>query len=148
LPNAITAKIDTSDFRRVAEQIRMLGPSLGQQLTLRIREAAEEVAEQAKKNAGWSKEIPKTIKVASVKGSTAEITAGGKYVPTAKWYEAGKTASGRWRHPLFGNTKKWYPQTRPLRPFLTPALEDQRPNIEAKVATALTDAIHAAGLDA
>jgi hypothetical protein len=90
--------------------------AMKQLMAVRLRAAAECIAILARaKAAGFSSRIPGTIKVIGGTGGVW-ITAGGpggKDAPNAYPFETGA------RHPLFGNTKHWYPQ--PKKPFLEEA---------------------------
>lgn len=82
----------------------------------RLREAAEIIAIKAREiSASFSKRIPTSI---VVRGGTGGVWIeaggpGGSIAPNAYPFETGA------RHPLFGDTKHWYPQ--PKRPFLIEA---------------------------
>jgi hypothetical protein len=75
--------------------------------------AAGIIADGARANAAWSRQIPPDIKV-EVSGNTATIsTSVGPAYP----------AETRARHPLFGDRERWYGP--PGEPFLGPAADDR-----------------------
>jgi hypothetical protein len=90
--------------------------AMKQIMAVRLRAAAECIAVLARaKSAAFSTRIPASIKVIGGTGGVWIMAggAGGKDAPNAYPFETGA------RHPLFGNTKYWYPQ--PKRPFLEEA---------------------------
>lgn len=78
-----------------------------------LAQAAEVVADEARRLAGWSRQISEEINVdVAGDGKTATV-----------WSEAGPAypAETRARHPLFGNRKHWYGP--PGHEFLGPAAD-------------------------
>jgi hypothetical protein len=109
-------------------------------LTRRIRDGANVIAEGVKRRAAWSERIPGSVRV-RVTGLSFTISAGGAEAPSAYPNEAparrGKQAGVPVNHPLWGNREHWYPQ-RP-RPFMLPAAEEDSDRALAAVAEVVND---------
>ena len=108
------------DVRKVAALQGPNGAETGKtaagDLALRLREAAEVVANIARSNAAeFSDRIPATVRVM---GGTSRvyIRAGGPAGPAAY------TAETAARHPVFGNRSVW--RQGPVHPFLGPACDE------------------------
>lgn len=93
----------------------------------RLEEAAQEIADGARKRASWSKQISGGIEV-EVDGNIAMI-----YSDAPPAYP-GET---RHRHPLFGNRRHWYGP--PGEPFLGPAVDERAGAAMAKYAQVVDD---------
>jgi hypothetical protein len=78
-----------------------------------LEQAANVIAEEARRLAGWSQQIHDGI---VVEGSGDTVTV---------WTEAGPAWSAETgaRHPLFGDRKRWYPPSEKQKPFLAPAAD-------------------------
>lgn len=126
---------DVSQMQRFAQRCKKASPEVHKQLRSRVRQAANVVRDDARTRAP-SARIAKTIR-SSASGSTATVKAGNPKVPEAALLE-GDGTPGSFRHPLFGNKKKWYPQAR--QPYLHPALEANRETIERMLGDAAHDA--------
>jgi hypothetical protein len=87
-----------------------------------LKDAAEEIADGARKNASWSRQISGGIQV-DIDGQQATI-----------WTDAGPAypAETRARHPLFGNRAHWYGP--PGQRFHGPAADDRAGPAMAKYA--------------
>jgi hypothetical protein len=109
-------------------------------LTRRIRDGANVIAEGVKRRAAWSETIPGSVRV-RVTGLSFTISAGGAEAPSAYPNEAparrGKQAGVPVNHPLWGNREHWYPQ-RP-RPFMLPAAEEDSDKALEAVAAVVND---------
>lgn len=106
----------------------------------RLRESGQTIADDAKTRASWSTRIPATIRVtASFRPNFEGVTirAGGRSAPHARPYE-NFGGRGQFRHPLFGDRKRWYTQA--ARPFLAPAAEAGEKRAALAVRAALDDA--------
>ncbi|MGH3521314.1 MAG: hypothetical protein ACRDU4_00470, partial [Mycobacterium sp.] len=91
--------------------------------------AAQIVAKYAKQNAGWSRRIPRTIRVRRIKLMNITVQAGGPDAPHARVFEP---SNGRAvRHPVFarGPKAKWTWVTQKPKPFMAPALARARKDI-------------------
>lgn len=134
--------IDTTDFRVVAKALRLAGGQTAKNLRRGLRAAGEIVATEARAiSSANSKKIPPTIKV-RVTSTTVSVVAGGNGVPEAGLFEmgnAGRSASGTFRHPVFGDKEVWVDQ--PMHPFLKPAAANKENELETAVVAVLDDAV-------
>lgn len=130
--------MDTSNYREVQRELKVVSPKLANALKRDLRVYAGEVASVAKANASWSTKIPPTI------APTATSTYAGVRVRgiLGPLYERG-VRGGAWRHPLFGNRNFWYPQR--TRPFLAPAITSTSKGALAKMERSIEAAAKAAG---
>jgi hypothetical protein len=79
-----------------------------------LGEAANVIADEARRLGGWSRQIAEDINVETSGDKTATV-----------WTDAGPAypAETGARHPLFGNRKHWYAPTDRQKPFLGPAAD-------------------------
>ncbi len=128
----MVARIDTSELKRFAVQLRKSAPELSKEFNAGLRAGGELVAQQAKSNASFSSRIPGSIKVRRA-GVKVTVSAGGASAPEAAPLEHGGQP-GTFRHPVFGNREVWVNQ--PARPFLMPAVEAEAENVAVLVLNA------------
>lgn len=87
-----------------------------------LQDAAEIVADAARRNSSWSERIPASVRTITVSGTEVLVAAGGERAPHAITFEAPNARY--WRHPLWARgpreTWDWWPQIPPRR-FLLPA---------------------------
>lgn len=131
--------IDTTDFARLAKDLRAAEPALAKELAVRLRAPGEIIASDARGRAeSASQTIPPSIKV-RVSGATVAVVAGGNGIPLAGLMELGnKNSAGgatTFGHPVFGNRAKWVDQ--PMHPYLLPALDAHHIEAEAAIVDAL-----------
>jgi len=93
------------------------------ELTARLREAAQIVADDAKtRSARWSRRVPLSVRLQGGRRSVT-IIAGGKTAPQAYTMEGTRTGQPI-RHPVYARGPRsgwtWVPQ--PPRPFLAEAV--------------------------
>lgn len=115
------------ELKRLIKDLGALPPDLKRELRTALRKAAQPVLGQMRANSRWSHRIPAATRVsvglsASRTGVTLRTNA--KRAPHARPYEHGGSR-GNFRHPLFGNKKKWVAER--ARPFFFNAA-DQRAN--------------------
>ena len=112
-------------------------------LTARLREAAEIVADEARKrSAEFSETIPGSVRLTGG-ANRVTIAAGGASAPSAYMWEGKRGGRPRW-HPLFGDREHWYPQL-PVRPFLEEALEAKQDELLITFARVVDDWAHERG---
>ena len=122
------------------------GPWIG----IRLRQAAEVIAEDARALSGaWSERIPPSVRVypSLTRGGTAvTIAAGGVRAPMAYTFEGKRGGRPVW-HPVFGHGERrdwtWVPQT--PRPFMRPAAENRADQAADVFAKAIDDWAAASG---
>lgn len=131
-------RLDTKAMKDFARELRLADRKTYLRMNVALREGAQIVADDAKKNASWSTRIPGTIKIKGGLARLSVVAASGaenaKLLPFAKAMEYGSSHQGaRWnRHPVFAakgttaynTTSRWVNQ--PIRPFLRPAVEANR----------------------
>ena len=128
---------DTRALSRLARDLRKAAPEAALAARLRIRGAAEVVAEDARQRASFSKRIPATVKVRG-SGLSVKIIAGGDAAPDAAPLE-NQGRQGQFRHPVFGNRDRWVSQQ--ARPFLAPALDAHREMVAREIEDAVYEAV-------
>lgn len=114
-----------AELQRLIKDLGKLPPDLRRELRPALRKAAVPVLEQMRSNASWSHRIPAATRIStSLSGSKAGVSlrTNAKKAPHGRPYEHGGS-SGNFRHPVFGNKKKWVAQR--ARPFFFKAA-DQR----------------------
>lgn len=91
-----------------------------------LGEAAEEIAETARRIAAWSEQISTSIAVDVDEGAHRAVIS----------TDAGPawSAETQSRHPLFGDRERWYPPSEKQRPFLAPAADRRAGAAMAKYA--------------
>jgi hypothetical protein len=116
--------VDTTEFAAFARALRKAEPKLAAGVRVKLREAGDIVARDARDNVdGASAKVADSIRV-RVSAATVSVVAGGSGVPMAGLLElgnAGDVGAGKFRHPVFGNTDVWVDQ--PMHPYLGPAME-------------------------
>lgn len=127
---------DTAQMKRFAARCKTAAPYLHKRVRSEVRQAGNLVRDEARAIAP-SKKIAKTIRTSATTVS-ATVKAGNANVPEAALLE-GDGTPGTFRHPLFGNKKKWYVQAR--QPYLHPALEANREKVEKLIGGAAHDAV-------
>jgi hypothetical protein len=131
--------VDTRDFQKFAKALRKAQPLLATKMRVKLREAGQLVADKAKENvAPFSTSIPPRIKVRT-SGVTVSVIATGDLAGLFELGNKGGSASGEFRHPLFGNMNVWYAQ--PMHPFLGKALEEKSEEAVELILEALTEAM-------
>jgi hypothetical protein len=95
-----------------------------------MQRAADIIAADARRLAGWSDRIPGSVHVSvAADGQSATITAGGEAAPQAITFEnPGRGMSPPWRrHPVFGRADRprseWTWVVQAPRPFMAPAAD-------------------------
>lgn len=136
-------RIDTSELKGVAKQLRAADPALAKQLQLRLRGMGDIVAEEAEARAHFSTRIPGSIKV-RVSGFTVKIVANTNGLADDAAPLENNGADGMFRHPVFGNTDVWVDQQ--SHPFLAPSLEAKADEIEVLAEAIITDTLTEVGL--
>lgn len=99
-----------------------------------LREAGQEVAEDARRRASWSTRIPRAIRVSTTfSGRTpgVSVVVNKNKAPHGRPFEHGG-GPGEFRHPVFGNRQVWVSQK--ARPFLYPALVAKGDEAAKKIA--------------
>jgi hypothetical protein len=136
--------VSTDDMRAFARAARSVGPDVAAGLRKGVKSAADLVRDDAKSKASFSTRIPRSITSKASAGAVASVTAGGRKAPDAAPLENGGRC-GKFRHPVNAwATKdraawKWGEQT--SRPFLHPALEDQRETAVGLIAAAVDEGL-------
>ena len=125
---------DASSLRKMAKALRQARPDILRATQKSMRGVGAKVAAKVRDNASWSTRIPQTVRVSASGVNTVVVRAGGPKAPHAKPIEhAG--ASGKFRHPVFGNRQNWVKQD--ARPFLHPAATSDLQAYAEELAAAL-----------
>ncbi|MER7126744.1 HK97 gp10 family phage protein [Micrococcus luteus] len=111
------------EIRKLAKDLGKIPPELRKAIRPALKAAAEPIAADARRRASWSRRIPAAITLGvrvSARNPGVYVRARQARAPIARMYE-GITGSRAFRHPLFGNRKRWIAQA--TRPYLAPAAE-------------------------
>lgn len=147
MAEAVQVEIDARQLLTLNKHLKSLenGTMLSRSLRQGLREAAKPVLAEAKSRAAQaSSHIASTLSTSvsfTGKRSGVFITAKGSKMPSgheklpALMENGGK--QGTFRHPLFGNRNHWVNQ--PAHPFLHPALESKRGEIEQIIRKSIAD---------
>lgn len=135
MANAI--EIDMSSFNKFARDLRQADRELSRQLGRNLKAAGEIVAADARRRAGFSSRIPKSIVVRRA-GAKIRVEARANIAPNAKPIEHGGKG-GMFRHPVYGNRENWVSQE--AKPFLRPAAEAGRAAVIVAAKRAIDDAL-------
>jgi hypothetical protein len=109
-------------------------------LTARMQEAAEVIADSARRKSSWSERIPASVHTLTAPGAdTVLIVAGGAPAPHAITFEAPNASY--WKHPVFGRGPRetWHWVKQDPRRFLKPAAEEEAGHSVRVVAQAVND---------
>src|SRR5690242_13932996 len=99
-------RIDTSQLRAMAAELRKTKPKTYKEVQNRLKTAAERVAVEARLIIGYySASVPPTVRPFA-RGLTVGVRAGGGKKPLGVLFEGPKD----WRHPVFGNRDVWVTQ--------------------------------------
>lgn len=133
-------------FGRVVVDLRSIPREVRKDLRPALKATGDRVAQDARGRASWSSRIPRAIKVKVLYGSKAGvvITVDRKRAPHARPYE-GIAGGGTFRHPFFGNRRRWYTQT--TRPFLEPAAKAQRAQVREDITKVVEQAARRHGFN-
>ena len=138
-------RLDTKDVTRFASQMRKAAPLVYKDLGQNLRAAGELVANDARRRASFSSNIPATIKVRR-RAAAVAVQAGPGTFP-----HAGEAAAfehqgnpGTFRHPVFGHREVWVNQQ--AHPFLQPAAEANVEQVAQMMENAFEQAFREAGL--
>src|SRR5688572_29464423 len=104
--------------------LKKYAPEVNSEFRRNVRAVASRIASSAKSKASWSTRIPGAI-APSVTTKGVGVRLSKKKAPHGGLYErGGQGRSNSVRHTLFGNRNFWFET--PTRPFLQPAVEENR----------------------
>lgn len=135
-------EVDGDMFRTFSRELKKVEPALAKSLNKELKRVmTETVMPAAKSNASWSSRIPGAIKPqATTKGIGLRVARG--KAPHGRPFE-GIRGGSTFRHPVFGNREVWVSQN--TRPFLQPALDDNREAAVEGAQKAMMEAAKSAG---
>lgn len=128
-------KISPVGLSELARDLKAADPLLLKELRTGIRKAAEPARQQVKQNASAvSSRIASAVPPPRVsfakRGASVRIVVNAKKAPHARALE-NKGKPGKFRHPLFGNRKKWISQ--PAQPFFWSGVRQADPAISREM---------------
>ncbi|MFI2663736.1 hypothetical protein [Micromonospora carbonacea] len=128
--------VNQNPFGEVRIDLREIPKTLRKELRPALKKTGDQVAQAARARASWSRRIPGAIRVKVLYGrrSGVIITVNRKKAPHARAYEGIAARMGNassFRHPLFGDRNHWYTQR--TRPFLHPAAQARRAQVQADI---------------
>lgn len=132
-------RIDGSEVRAFADQLRDFPKDMRRSLRREIREATGELTRDIKSNASWSSRIPGAVKTRvgfGARSSGVQVYVDARAAPHARPLEFGNRG-GFNRHPVFGGPA-WVEQ--PTRPFFMRAVRSNEKQVVAHVQSAIDDA--------
>lgn len=135
-------EFDTREFARFQKDLRRLAPETKKELNKELKTLLRrDILPDAKKHASWSSRIPGQIKP-QVTVRKVGLRVRSAKVPHARPYE-GISQGATFRHPVFGNRSVWVEQR--ARPFLLPAVEENREKFVDAAGDAIEGAARATG---
>lgn len=120
--------IGVSDLSKFASDLRRADKEMAKNLRVRLKGAAQIVADRIKEATSWSSKIPGSVRTISTARSAA-VRVGGKRAPNAAPIN-NRDQSGDFRHPVFGKGG-W--ATQPAHPFALKSLADTADEVEVEV---------------
>lgn len=113
----------------------------------RLTEAAEVIADGARRRSAWSTRIPASVHTVSAGGDTILIVAGGEMAPHAITFEA--PGAPYWKHPVWGHGPRetWHWAKQDPRRFLLPAALEDGDRMLRVLAKEVDDWAHELGFD-
>ncbi len=142
--------LDLKEFRQLTRDLKRFKPD--KQLKKVLRGAGQLIAEDAKSNVEqYSQTVPPSIKV-RIRGTSVSVVGGGAGVPLGGLLELGNkgkgksqaaSKSGKFRHPVFGNSDVWVEQD--MHPYLLPASAHNARSIEHFEGAIVADAFREIG---
>lgn len=135
-------EVDRADLARFQRDMKRLAPQVIKEFRKDMRTVMKPVADEAKRNAGWSSRIPGAIGL-KVTAKKVGIRVSAARAPHGAPYEGKNVSGGSFRHPVFGNRNAWVSQT--TRPFIQPAVDANADKITEGLADAVTKAASAVG---
>lgn len=135
-----TLSINVSSLKSLFTDLRRAGPILVKEFTTNLEKAGDLVETRAKAYAAFSDRIPRSIAMKR-RGAVITVQAGNANAPHAAALE-NQGVIGNFRHPVFGRDI-WVNQ--PSQPFLHPALEDEAPEVEILILSAVDQAFLSTG---
>ena len=136
----IEFKVDTTDTRRVAAELRAAAGRLPDALRRGVRAAADPIAAGIRAEASWSTRIPRAVSV-HASGKGAAVTIDPSIAPEAAALN-NRGQAGMFTHPVYGND--WTVQQR-ARPFLAAGAGRGQAEADRRMAAILTQWERAAG---
>jgi hypothetical protein len=144
--SAFKFDVDGDAFKGFQKELKAMNNAVAKELNAEFRDVIRQhVLPDAKANASWSSRIPGAIKP-QVTQRLIGLRVARKQAPHGRPYEGLQTgARGRstFRHPVFGNRKVWVSQN--TRPFLQPAMDDNREEAVEAAKKAVVSAAERAG---
>lgn len=142
----VSINADISQMTRFARDAHRLRPELDKRMRKAMKEAGDLVKDDARARTD-SVKVQRTLRT-NVSANAVTIRAGNARTPLPVLLEGDGTGGtgGEWRHPLFGDRRRWYSQER--HPYLHPALEaKKRDAVEILSNAAYAAAIEVLGAD-
>jgi hypothetical protein len=137
-------RVVVDGYKETLNAIRAFDPALRRALTKELREEASGILTDAKSNASWSSRIPSALAL-SVTSRDVSLRVKRAKAPHGPLFERGSRGNrSTIRHPVFGHREVWVSQ--PSRPFLQPAVDQNRAAVVAAVVKAVEQAARKAGL--
>jgi hypothetical protein len=118
-------KADTRDLDKLQAQMKAAPRAVRSTYRKGLKEVGDVIAVSAKaKIVDKSPAVARDIKVRTRLPATVIVQGGSKTQPIGKLLEGHHGTPGYWIHPLFGNRKREYPETR--QPHLYPAFDEHK----------------------
>ena len=134
-------RIDTSELKGFARGLKRIDAEAAKALRSSLRAAGNVVADGARIEAGFSSNIPQTIRVRTAGATDTVIAGAGEAHPGESAAFEHNGVPGQFRHPVYGHRNNWVSQT--AHPFLLPALAANRERVAQMVADAFDEAVQA-----
>lgn len=131
-------RVDGTEVKAFADQLRGLDKETQKELRPAIRKAGQVLLQDIRSNASWSSRIPKATKLFigfGPRSSGVQIRTSRRQAPHARPFEGITGRGDTFRHPVFGNTDKWVDQ--PTRPFIQPAVRANEDRVVGAIQKAI-----------
>lgn len=149
---AIRSRKDLLEFERfLGRKDKELRKGFNKQLreavkpTLRkTQEAALSFPARSESHSGLRRATARALGITTARGRVAiqirrsRMPEGQEHLPNRM-----EGLGGKWRHPLFGNTRKWY--TQPSRPWFFPTIKKDLPRVTKAIQNAISNSANDLG---
>jgi len=150
LSGTIGQSMGSDQMAQLARDLHRMGPKGRRALRRRMKPLGAPLLADARSRASWSTRIPDAISVQPIADENrvrlgVQLRVSVQKAPHARAYEglSNQGNVGYWRHPLFGDTDRWYRQK--TRPFAVTAVLAKAAATREALLGAYEDAAREAG---
>lgn len=129
----------SEELKVFIRELGRLPPDIRQELRPKLRAIGQAALADVRGRASWSTRIPRAtrlvVSLAKAKPGLSIVVNKDK-APHARPYE-NRGSAGTFRHPLFGNRQRWFPQQ--ARPFLWPGARPHFERVDEQISKAVDE---------